>query len=371
LSPAPEQDRGAIAFGEKLLTVLAEGRFQATYKYAVLLGLMDLCLEHSTASGSAPQSLGTAELARKIIELYFPHTAPFGEAAPRVLMQNQHKGRKQAKIVTLIEEFRERSVPDPSSTLSRARSHDPIAFARLVQEVEYVLAEMPLPRLQRVGRSQTKFLYDVSWDEEVGKAEFRSRGFDRTIRFVGDAADHLVRLSGLLRPLIQREWTRLVARINSDLVPESGLEEFLFGVSRSALTPVREDLRMVDEGRCFYCRRPLGREWQLDHFVPWSRYPNNGIENLVSADAHCNGDKSDHLAAAEHVEHWLERVAKRAEDLAAIAASRSWDRQPERSVSVARSIYLRLPSDAQLWRHGEQFVNAERRRLIEAFNSPG
>lgn len=226
---------------------------------------------------------------------------------------------------------------------------------------------MPLPKLQRVGSSEVRFLYEISWDDEVGRGDFAGSGFDRTLRFVGGAGDHLVRLSGLLRPFIQREWTRLVARINSDLVPESGLEEFLFGPSRSTLTPVREELAMLDEGRCFYCSRPLGSAWEVDHFVPWARYPNDAIENLVSADRGCNGNKRDHLAAVEHVEHWLERVAKRADDLVAIAASRSWDREPDRSVAVARSIYLRLPSDAQLWRSGREFVNAERRRLVEAF----
>lgn len=49
-----ERDRGAIAFAEQLLTVLERGAFVATYKYAVILGLMDLCLEHSTRAGAAP-----------------------------------------------------------------------------------------------------------------------------------------------------------------------------------------------------------------------------------------------------------------------------------------------------------------------------
>lgn len=42
---APVEDRGAIGFAEKVLGLLDEGRFTATYKFAVLLGLMDLCLE--------------------------------------------------------------------------------------------------------------------------------------------------------------------------------------------------------------------------------------------------------------------------------------------------------------------------------------
>ena len=77
---APDPDRGAIAFAEKLLTVLAEGRFTATYKYAVLLGLMDLGLEHSSRTGAAPTSVTTRQLAEKVLELYWPHTIPWARA---------------------------------------------------------------------------------------------------------------------------------------------------------------------------------------------------------------------------------------------------------------------------------------------------
>lgn len=45
-----------IPFLEKLLQILAQGGFVATYKYAVLLGLIDLCIE----SGTPPTSVTTA-----------------------------------------------------------------------------------------------------------------------------------------------------------------------------------------------------------------------------------------------------------------------------------------------------------------------
>ena len=49
-------DRGSsgLALAEQLLTVLADGAFTATYKYAVLLALVDLCVEQSTRTGGAP-----------------------------------------------------------------------------------------------------------------------------------------------------------------------------------------------------------------------------------------------------------------------------------------------------------------------------
>ena len=79
-------DRGAIAFAERLLTVLSQGRFTATYKYAVLLGFIDLCLEHSTRTGGAPTSISTSQLAEKVIELYWPHTVPWNAVEGRLLL---------------------------------------------------------------------------------------------------------------------------------------------------------------------------------------------------------------------------------------------------------------------------------------------
>jgi hypothetical protein len=83
------QESGAIAFAERVLTLLDDGSFTATYKYAVLLGLIDLCMEGLSATGEAPQSLTTRQLAEKVTELYWPHTVPYaGLARPNVLRQN-------------------------------------------------------------------------------------------------------------------------------------------------------------------------------------------------------------------------------------------------------------------------------------------
>ena len=74
--------RGAIGFAEKVLELLDEGRYTATYKYAVLLGLIDVCLEQTQSSGAPPEMVTTRQLADKIIELYWPQTVPFAGVAP-------------------------------------------------------------------------------------------------------------------------------------------------------------------------------------------------------------------------------------------------------------------------------------------------
>ena len=130
--------------------------------------------------------------------------------------------------------------------------------------------------------------------------------------------DHLVRLAGLLRPLIQREWTVLVARFNQ--LADAELEQFLFGVDRVSLTAVREPLRELAEGRCFYC-----------------------------------GDRAERQASH------LETIAEEAH----------WERNPARSLGVARSIDLRLPADATLWQLGKRFVPVDRPELARVFAGAG
>jgi hypothetical protein len=348
------------------MTMLAEGRFTATYKYSVLLALIDLCLEYSTKAGSAPESVTTRQLAEKVLELYWPHTLPY-ETAGGVLWQNS--GRRQAGIVSAIRRFRESHAPDPSATLARARSHRPNAFARLIERIEWKLIEMPLPRLQTVGNERQEFMYQIRWDESITRSQVRSRDFDNLIRLTGAAGDHLIRLSGLLRPLVEREWTRLVAQFNRDVVPELGLQEFLFGVHRIDLSPVRQPLLELEDGRCFYCGGRLRARIEVDHFIPWSRYPDNGIDNLVVSDSRCNGAKRDHLAAGRHVERWLSRARRHESDLAQIAGDIQWDRHAERSEGVARSLYLRLPADASLWDAPGDFVPVDHEELTRVFSN--
>lgn len=174
-------------------------------------------------------------------------------------------------------------------------------------------------------------------------------------------ADYLLRLSGLLRPLIQREWTTMVSRINRELIPDSRLEAFLFGADRIPLDRLRHGLRELQEGRCFYCHRPIRGAAEVDHFIPWSRYPDNGIDNLVLADAVCNNAKRDFLAAPPHLKRWLARFhePEQADLLRELSDSNRWDRRPAATLAVAKVIYGRIPDGAKLWSERGIFVDAD------------
>lgn len=341
------------------MVLLDRGGRVATYKFAVLVGLMDLCLETSAGRGGPRASVRTRALAEKVIELYWGHTLKFHEQS--VLRQNTGG---QAEVITLISRFRHRTGADPSSTLFRARSRDERAYARLVRDVEWKLVEMPLPKLQRIGAEVVPFIYTVAWDDHVTRGQFNDAEFDDRIRFVGRAGEHLARLSGLLRPIIYRLWAEMVARLNK--LPESELDEFLFDPCRPSLGPVREPLLELQGGRCFYCGRGIRRNSHVDHFVPWARHPDNGLDNLVIAHEACNLSKSDHLASVDHVSRWSRRLREHEATLAEVAREVGWERHRTRSINVARGIYGRLPGDVRLWHASKEFVKLDRTLLTAA-----
>jgi hypothetical protein len=181
--------------------------------------------------------------------------------------------------------------------------------------------------------------------------------------------EYLLQLSGLLRPLIQRRWAVLVADWNG--LEESKLEAFLFGAVRVPTTKVRTGLWEIQGKRCFYCDGRLAdpTRGHVDHFLPWARYPDDGLDNFVVADKRCNADKSASLAASEHVVRWARRFAVSNSldgQLTELARRTAWDRDPERSRSAARGIYLRLPDDARLWVRGREFLKPDLMVLSEA-----
>ncbi|HXJ33289.1 MAG TPA: HNH endonuclease domain-containing protein [Candidatus Eisenbacteria bacterium] len=351
----------AISLAERIFQILDQGRFTATYKYAVLTALLDLCLENVSRTGAAPDVLTTRQLAEKVLELYWPQTRPWSAAGE--LRQSSGPGGGQAEIVRAIATLRHRVGADRSLPLAQARLAAPDQFEALVRFVEWKLVEMPLPRLQTIGDEVVSFIYTIAWDARIDRREMRryqetgGGAFDNRIHLRAGVGENLVRLNGLLRPLLQRAWAIKVAELNDR--EESELERFLFGPERVSLAPVCDPLRDLQDDRCFYCADRLGRSAlapEVDHFIPWARHPDDSLDNLVVAHRRCNGQKRDFLAAADHLARWRVRSRERTVDLDAIGIRLRWQRAIERTTGVARAIYLHLPPGTRLWVTAQHFV---------------
>jgi hypothetical protein len=357
-----------FSFGEKVLVILEEGTFTATYKFAVLLALVDLCMEQAGAGGEGPRTISTRDLAAKVVEIYWPHTRDFA-TRDRAKFLRQNAGG-QAEILSAIRRHRDRHGGDPTEPLSRTRRRAPEAFERLIEFVEFKLIEMPLPRLQKLGKSEDRFLYDFRWNPEVRRSDLRAIYFDRRIHLREGVSDFVIQLAGLLRPLIQRRWASMVARLNVDILQTAELEDFLFGATRVDLAPIRQPLRAIQENRCFYCQEPIRGPACVDHFIPWARHPDDGIENLVVTDPKCNANKRDFFASVVHLSRWKEERLSNtatASALADIAERQQWERHPEKTATVARSLYRRLPAGSTLWNQRGEFVPLDRQTLDRIF----
>jgi len=344
----------AITFAEKVLALLDQGTFTSTYKFAVLLGLMDLVVEQADSSGNLASMITTRQLAGKIIEIYWAHTVTYSplSAVPR---QNT---RGQAEIISKIERFRHKN---NYSTLFKAKRQHGAAYKALVDTVEKKLIEMPLPRLQYFGQQEQRFVYDIAWDRTVADnlksvtayQRQQHSEFDNRIHLAPQVADHFVALNGLLRPLIQRTWALQVAKINQ--LEESKLEAFLFQNKRAVIAQFSEDLSDIQSNQCFYCEKPLGSSQktkpEVDHFVPWARYPNDGLANLVVAHSSCNLAKSDHIAAFDHYQHWQERNNDQSvvSAIEQMATQSQWEVRLVESLNIAQTLYGRLDDGVELW----------------------
>jgi hypothetical protein len=222
--------------------------------------------------------------------------------------------------------------------------------------VERSLAEMPIPRLQRPFEP---FLYDFDWPWD-GDGKWSIRAYEATaiadrgpvIRLREGVAPTLTSLGPLLRPFITRWWADKAAQLNPSIEDARSaleFEQFLFGRDPVALQRIGEGLLDIQLAGCIYCEVRIGKDREIDHFIPWSQSGDDGLFNLVAACRKCNGSKSATLAGPEFVAGVLERNERWSGDLVALAEERGWPADRERSGRIARASYLLAPDEKPLW----------------------
>ena len=216
---------------------------------------------------------------------------------------------------------------------------------------------MPLWKLQTVGSERLEFLY-----ENVGRG--------RSITLKPGVAFCFRAFYGLIRDLIQGAWVRFVQKLNvNELGNLTDLGSFLFGRERNVLEAYRPILLDVQAGRCFYCRQDLQRRMEVDHFVPWSRYPTDLGHNFVLSHPACNNAKSDHLAAEDHLAAWIERNRDHAAEIDARLAEAALPHDFAASVRIAEWAYEQTEqAHGQVWVAKDVFkhLGPEWRRLLVA-----
>jgi 5-methylcytosine-specific restriction endonuclease McrA len=333
---------------ERLLRVIDEGRRTATYKLALLLALID-----AAAVSDGATELPTRSIAAQVLALYYPQTRLYvaNDGIERELRQISMKSSPPLRAA-----LRLRLHGDAADCRS---AHDaavriPDEYERALDAVEDTFVRYPIPLLQVVGRQLVPFLYHADWEEGTTVASLRRRDADR-VRLLPGVADRLVVLGPMLRPLIELHWTSDVARWTGVNLEDEALRTHLFGTERVTF-PARlvAGVHDLQDGNCFYCGDRISGRGQVDHFLAWSRWPNDAVENLVLADR-CNGAKSDHLSAVAHLERWATRLDEHGANLSDIAASTGWRSDPARTRALVATTYSHLSPGTPLWVHGSTF----------------
>jgi len=328
--PIPTADE-QVKFLRCIQRLLSEGMFVASYKYALLHALTDLAVIKGHESG-APLELQTREIAERFIDLYWRQTRPFmsRESAGEVLKQNT--GR-QAAIISRIAEAQD----ECGGSLARLKLNGP-RWNALIREVDRVVCVMPLWKLQTVGSEQVDFLYD-----SVNSGTF--------ITLKPGVAYCLRSFHRIIVDLVEGAWLNYVRKTNSGRAGTlTDLGSFLFGCDRAALTAYRDVLIDIQKDMCFYCHRPLHRKGEADHFIPWSKYPQDLGHNFVLAHASCNNRKSDYLAAEEHIGAWRDRNASLAGELSQRFDAIELPHDIQASIRVAEWAYAQTEkAGGQVW----------------------
>jgi 5-methylcytosine-specific restriction endonuclease McrA len=101
---------------------------------------------------------------------------------------------------------------------------------------------------------------------------------------------------------------------------------------------------------CLYCGGNLPRQTQVDHFIPWSRYPADLGHNFVLAHKACNNAKADYLAAEKHLAAWVERNRLHQEELRSRLQEAALPCDLPATIQIAKWVYQQTAqANGQVW----------------------
>ncbi|MFV0576463.1 MAG: HNH endonuclease [Vibrio sp.] len=314
--------------------LLIEGDFTATYKYALLHALADVCVELPLANESDELSIPLELLAEKLLVLYWHHAVPFtSEAVGQDALLKQNSGG-QSTIISLLYKCQKNNIH--TFRALKASSN----WNAVLKVALKALKDGPLWRLQIIARQPECFLYPHT---KSSKYIILNHGVAASFRRFYDLVVHLAKTA----------WIEKVQSFpyNQTLIgPQSNLNEFLFGSDRKALIKAKPLLEDIQSGLCFYCQKPLNRTAEVDHFIPFARYSNDLGHNFVAAHRACNNNKRDFLAAHHHRERWENQNLVQNKTLIDSELSAYFQCDSDKSLAVSNWAYqVASTNGAKLW----------------------
>ncbi|SBS27707.1 hypothetical protein MAQ5080_00897 [Marinomonas aquimarina] len=280
----------AIEFIAYVQRLLVEGDFTATYKYALLHAIADVCVEspNVTVNGKLPISLDV--LADKLIRLYWNQARPFGGQAHQQQLHQNSDSQKQIAIISKVQSIQQTGLYNINQLYKS--SH----YKAVHSVAKTALKNGPLWRLQILAKKEECFLYPHDKSQ-------------KHIELNAGIAGYFREFYHLITYLARAAWIDKIISFkhNQYLVgAQANLPEFLFGQDRKALAYAKPLLQEIQKNACFYCGKKLDQHAEVDHFISFAKYAFDLGHNFVLADRTCNNSKRDYLASYEHKYKWEE-----------------------------------------------------------------
>jgi len=347
---AMQQQLDFIAYIQRLLV---EGDFSATYKFALLHAIADVCVEQPLLSEQSELVIELSTLADKLITLYWHHAMPFSsEQSGESALLKQNTGA-QSKVISVLFECQQNNIRN-FRQLKQSSFYKPTFNAAMA-----TLKSGPLWRLQILAKQEECFLYP-----HTNNSQF--------ITLNAGIASCFRRFYDLVVYLAKNAWLQKIQSIkhNQALIgPQSQLQEFLFGVDRSALTKAKPVLVELQSSTCFYCQKPMKNDVEVDHFIPFSRYANDLGHNFVAAHRACNNNKRDFLAAQQHRERWHNQNLVVNSQIISNELGAYFHCDVDKSLAVSNWAYqVAQANSAKLWLGKNSFEQAK--QTAEVFTFP-
>lgn len=255
------------------------------------MSLVNVAIESGTHGNNA-LFISYETLSEQFIKLYWDQALPFAHHQDHsdnsgILYQNSGN---QAVVITNLA-----ALQNKQTNINLAKINHPNDWAKLRKAIAQTIHKNPAKFLQTPENVERTFLYHYEETNKIGMT------LNRGIAYC------LAHFSSIIFKLCQQYWTEFVRnnRRNQHLFnQDSDLQAFLFTQSRQNLASLVPMLIDIQDCNCFYCDKPLKKDMEVDHFIPWSKYPNDTAHNFVLADRHCNNAKRDYLADIPFYERW-------------------------------------------------------------------
>lgn len=287
--------------------------------------MVNLSIE-SGINDDSEHSISYEQLAEQFIQLYWTQALPYSDqSSDSVLRQSSTTG--QASVINSILDLQYKT---KTNSLAIARTQNIKLWQSTIKDIASTIKKYPARYLQSAeDKVSREFLY--VYDSKL-----------KVVNLKPGTTYCFTRFSKIINKLCQQYWTEFVRKNSRNQIHFSDdidLQQFLFNQSRQSLKVLIPILVDTQQGQCFYCHKPLRNNIEVDHFIPWSKYPIDTTHNFVLTDHSCNNSKRDYLAEELFYEKWLERNQQHGDTIEKEAKTIGFTTNQLRSETISQWAY--------------------------------